>query len=66
MKNHEIWVRDDVSAHQNDGSEAFSLCWRTMPLRGLGPKGARVVHYVCIVRQVLSRSQWSEGVPPLW
>ena len=30
MRNHEIWVRDDVSAHQNDGSEA---------LRGLGPKG---------------------------
>ena len=30
FRNHEIRLRDDVSAHQNDGSEAFSLCWRTM------------------------------------
>ena len=30
LRNHEIRLRDDVSAHQNDGSEAFSLCWRTM------------------------------------
>ena len=28
-----------------------------MPLRGLGPKGARVGHSVCIVRQVLSRGE---------
>ena len=40
-----------------DVSEAISLCWRTMPLRGLGPRGARVGHSVCIVRQVLGSSK---------
>ena len=38
-----------------DVSEAISLCWRTMPLRGLGLRGGQG-HYVCIVRQVLGSS----------
>ena len=42
---------ETVKPRKMEGSEAILLCWRTMPLRGLGPKGARVVHYVCIVRQ---------------
>ena len=55
--NHENGLQDDVSARQMTSKNTISLCWRTMPLRGLGPKGARVCHSVCIVRQVLSKGQ---------
>ena len=48
---------DDVSVQQMIIKNAISLCWRTMPLRGLGPKGARVGHCVGIVRQVLCRGK---------
>ena len=57
FRKHENLLPDDVSVQQMAIKNAISLCWRTMPLRGLGPKGVRVGHSVCIVRQVLSRGQ---------
>ena len=47
---------EDVSWVLGHSKNAISLCWRTMPLRGLRPKGARVGHCVCIVRQILCSS----------
>ena len=57
LRNHANCFQDDVSVRQMTSKNTISLCWRTMPLRGLGPKGARVGHSVCIVRQVLSKGQ---------
>ena len=49
-RNHEIWLRHDVSAHQNDGAEAFSLCWRTM------------LHHI----NIKSINTWCEALSSRW